>query len=120
MALPRDEPVLCGRADGESERRVGVAVAVAVVVVPAAVARGPHEDAAPAFAARRDALHERARRQPPGSVHRLTVVVGTPAKNTKLLRHSLVSKLRDWAKNLSSYISLPTGRIKEGGSIVSK
>ena len=83
MALPRDEPVLCGRADGERERRVGVAVAVAVVVVPAAVARGPHEDAALALAARRDALHERARRQPPGAVHRLAVIVGAPAEKVR-------------------------------------
>ena len=78
MALPRDEPVLCGRADGERERRVGVAVAVAVVVVPAAVARGPHEDAALALAARGDALHEGPRRQPARPVHRLAVVVGAP------------------------------------------
>ena len=83
LIIPWYEPVFRGRADGQSEGGVGVPVAVAVVVVPAAVARGPHEDAALAPPPRAHALHEGARGQPAGAVHRLAVVVRAPTDSER-------------------------------------
>ena len=78
LAVPGDQPVLCGAGDGQSPDGVGVSVTVAVVVISAAVSTGPHEDTAPAFPPVGHPVDEGSAGEVARPVHRLAVIIRTP------------------------------------------